>query len=141
MVVMRDNIIAQDRLLTFLSSLFGVLGTVLALVGIYGLISYSVSCRNREIGIRMSLGAQVQTVLWLFLREGTLLVLGGIALGTPLAFFLSRFLQKLLYQVRTDDMPSIWATVALLALTGLAASFVPARRATRVNPVEALRCD
>jgi predicted permease len=141
MAVMRDNLIAQDRLLTFLSSLFGALGTLLALVGIYGLISYSVSCRNREIGIRMSLGAQVGAVLWLFLREGALLLIAGIVVGAPLALVLARFLQKLLYQVKTDDLPSIWATVAVLALTGLAASFIPARRATRVNPVEALRCE
>jgi predicted permease len=141
MTVMRDNLIAQDRLLTFLSSLFGALGTLLALVGIYGLISYSVSCRNREIGIRMSLGAQMQAVLWLFLREGAVLVTCGIALGAPLALVLARFLQKLLYEVKTDDLPSIWATVLLLTLTGLAASFIPARRATCVNPVDALRCE
>jgi predicted permease len=141
MEVMRDNLIAQDRLLSFLSSQFGVLGTLLALVGIYGLISYSVSCRNREIGIRMSLGAQVRTVLWLFLREGAVLIAAGIVLGAPLALIMARFLEKLLYQVRTDDAPSIWATIALLAGTGIAASFIPARRATRVNPVEALRCE
>ena len=141
MEVMRDNLIAQDRLLTLLSSLFGALGTLLALVGIYGLISYSVSCRNREIGIRMSLGAQTRAVLWLFLREGAVLVTCGIVLGAPLALLLARFLQKLLYEVKTDDLPSIWATIALLTLAGLTASFIPARRATRVNPVEALRCE
>lgn len=141
MELLRDDLIAQDRLLAFLANLFGTLGTVLAVVGIYGLISYSVARRQREIGIRMSIGAQRSTVLWMFLREAATLVVIGMLVGTPLALVLARFLQKLLYEVGTSDLPSIYATIALLAVTGLAASFVPARKATLVNPVEALRCD
>jgi predicted permease len=139
--LMRDSLISQDRLLTFLSSLFGVLGTVLALVGIYGLISYSVTRRTREIGIRMSIGAQRSDVLWLFLREATLLVAGGMLLGLPLALVLARFLRKMLFEVSTSDPLGISVTLVLLLLGGLFASFVPARRATRVNPVQALRYD
>jgi ABC-type antimicrobial peptide transport system permease subunit len=141
MELMRDSLISQDRLLTFLSSLFGALGTTLALVGIYGLISYSVTRRTREIGIRMSIGAQRSDVLWLFLREATLLVIGGMLLGLPLALILAGFLRKMLFEVSTTDPLGISATLVLLLLGGLIASFVPARRATRVNPVQALRYD
>ena len=141
MELMRDNIISQDRLLTFLSTLFGVLGTVLALVGIYGLISYAVTSRTREIGIRMSVGAQRSDVLWLFLREATLLVFAGLILGLPLALELAVFIRKMLYGVTTSDPLGIWVTLVLIVLGGLLASFVPARRATRVNPVQALRYD
>jgi predicted permease len=139
--LMRDNTLAQDRFLTFLSTLFGVLGTALALVGIYGLISYSVTRRTREVGIRMSIGAQRGDVLSLFLREAAFLVAGGMLIGLPLALLLARFLRKMLFEVSTSDPLGISATLALLALGGLLASFVPARRATRVNPVQALRYD
>lgn len=141
MVVLRDNLIAQDRVLTFLSTLFGALGTTLALVGIYGLISYSVARRTREIGIRMSIGAQRSDVLWLFLRESAFLVAGGILIGLPLALALARLLRKALFEVSPADPLGIVATLALLLLGGLLASFIPARRATRVNPVQALRYD
>jgi predicted permease len=139
MVLMRDNDIAQDRLLAFLSSLFGTVGMVLALTGIYGLISYSVSRRTREVGVRMSVGARSIDVLWLFLGEITLLLAAGLLLGLPLALGLARFLQAMLFEVSTHDPPGILATVAILASGGLLASFFPARRATRVNPVQALR--
>lgn len=139
--LMRDGLIAKDRLLAFLSSMFGILGTALAFVGIYGLISYSVTRRTREIGIRMSVGAQRGDVLWLFVREGLVLVIGGTLIGLPLALNLARFLRNLLYEVPTYDPPAIAATLALLAMGGLIASLIPAGRATRVNPVEALRYD
>jgi predicted permease len=141
MALIRDTIIAQDRLLTFLSTLFGVLGTALALVGIYGLISYSVTRRTREIGIRLSIGAQRRDVLWLFLRESTLLVTGGMLIGLPLALLLAHFLRSMLFEVTTSDSLAISVTLALIVLGGLLASFIPASRATRVNPVQALRYD
>jgi len=137
--LLRDGQLAQDRLLTFLSSLFGVLGTALALVGIYGLISYSVARRTREVGIRMSIGAQRGDVLWLFLREATLLVAGGILIGLPIALALAGFLRKLLFEVSESDPAGIIATIALILAGGLTACLIPARRATRVNPVQALR--
>jgi len=139
--LMRDNTLAQDRFLTFLSTLFGVLGTALALVGIYGLISYSVTRRTREIGVRISIGAQRGDVLSLFLREAAFLVAGGMLIGLPLALLLARFLRKMLFEVSTSDPLGISVTLALLALGGLLASFIPARRATQVNPVQALRYD
>jgi predicted permease len=141
MEVVRDNLIAQDRVLTFLSTLLGALGTTLALVGIYGLISYSVTRRTREIGIRVSVGARRSDVLWLFLRESTLLVAGGILIGLPLALALARLLRKALFEVSPSDPIGIVATLVLFLLGGLLASFVPAHKATRVNPIQALRYD
>ena len=139
--LVRDNQLHLERLLAFLSSLFGALGVALALIGIYGLIAYSVKRRTREIGIRISIGAQRWSVLWLFAREAALLVAAGMLLGLPLALLLARFAGKLLYRVPTSDPIGIAATVALLGLGGLAASLLPARGATRVSPVEALRYD
>jgi ABC-type antimicrobial peptide transport system permease subunit len=125
--------------LAFLSSLFGALGTALSLVGIYGLISYSVARRTREVGIRMSVGAQRGQVLWLFLREAVVLLAAGVALGLPLALGLARLLESLLYEVSTSDPTDISVTVAVLLFGGLLASYLPGRRATRVNLVQALR--
>lgn len=141
MELLRDNQIHQERLLAFLSSLFGALGTTLALVGIYGLIAFSVMRRTREVGIRISVGAQKRDVLWLFLGESAALLAAGLAVGLPLALVLARFTAKLLYEVPTLDAASVAGTVALLSLGGLAAAFVPARRAVRVDPVTALRSE
>ncbi len=141
MELMRDNLIAQDRLLAFLSTLFGILGTVLALVGIYGLISYAVTRRTREVGIRVSVGAKPGDVVWMFLRESLTLVAAGMLLGLPLALALARFARSLLFGVSASDPLGIGATLALLMLGGLAAACVPARRATRIDPMQALRHD
>ena len=139
MELMRDSGIAQDRLLAFLSSLFAGLATVLALVGIYGLISYSVSRRTREVGVRMSLGAAPAAVLWLFLREVSVLILAGLAVGLPLSLLLAAVLKSMLFEVSTSDPAGIVATVSLMALGGLVASLLPALTAARLNPVQALR--
>jgi predicted permease len=141
MTMLRDGLIAQDRLLAFLSSLFGVLGAALALVGIYGLISYSVTRRTREIGIRISVGAQRSDVLWLFLREIALLLAAGILIGLPLALMAARFLQKMLYEVSTNDPLGIGVTLGVMVTGGLFASYLPGRRATKIDPVQALRYD
>jgi predicted permease len=141
MELMRDGQISQERLLAFLSSLFGVLGTTLALVGIYGLIAYSVMRRTREIGIRISVGAQSRDVLWLFLREAALLLAIGLVVGLPLALLLARLAGKLLYEVPALDPVSVAATAAFIALGGVAASLLPARRAARVDPLAALRTE
>ena len=141
MELMRDNLIAQDRLLAFLSTLFGILGTVLALVGIYGLISYAVTRRTREVGIRVSVGARPGDVIWMFLRESLTLVAAGMLLGLPLALLLARFARSLLFEVSASDPVGLGATLALLILGAAGAACVPARRATRIDPMHALRHD
>ena len=139
MELLRDGLIAQDRLLTFLSGLFGVLGVALALAGIYGLISYSAAQRTREIGIRVSVGARQVDVLWLFLRESSMLTATGVLLGIPLALQLARFVRSMLFQVSTADPAGISLTLALILLGSAIASVVPACRAARIDPVQALR--
>ncbi|MGA7414863.1 MAG: ABC transporter permease [Bryobacteraceae bacterium] len=141
MELLRDHGIAQDRLLTFLSVLFGLLGTTLALVGIYGLISYSVGRRTREIGIRISLGAQRYQILQMFLHEVMVLVAFGGTLGLPLALVVLNLLKTFLYNIPATDPASIAITLLVIALGSILAAFLPARRATNVHPTEALRCE
>jgi predicted permease len=131
--------VAPRRFQVLLVGLFAVLALALAAVGIYGLIAYSVGQRTHEIGIRMALGAQRLNVMKLVLGEGTLLALGGVALGIAGALWLTRFLGSFLFEVKPTD-PITFACVAiLLTVVALAASYIPARRAMRVDPMVALR--
>jgi len=131
--------VTQERFRTRLLGLFGVMALALAAAGIFGVISYSVACRTREIGIRMALGANAAGVMRLVLGESARLVLIGLAIGIPAALGLGRFLSNLLFGVHSAD-PLTFAGVAIvLAVMALAASYVPARRAMRVDPMVALR--
>jgi putative ABC transport system permease protein len=123
----------------FLVAGFGVVALVLSIVGIYGVISYSVTQRMRELGVRIALGAQRGDILAMILRDGTLLAGVGIALGVGVAFWLTRFLKALLFGIATTDVTTYAAVALLLAAVTLIASYVPARRATRVDPLVALR--
>jgi putative ABC transport system permease protein len=124
-----------------LLAVFAVVALVLAAVGIYGVMSYSVSRRSHEIGIRVSLGASRADVLRLVIRQGIVLALIGSAAGLVSAFVLARVMRKLLFGVVPTD-PLTFASVAtLLMLVAIAASYIPARRAMRVDPVTAMRCE
>jgi putative ABC transport system permease protein len=131
--------VAQPRFGMFLLSLFGALALILAAAGIFGVISYSVSSRTREVGIRVALGAARGKILQLILSESAKLVLLGLALGIGGAIALGRFLRSLLFEVRPTDPLTFAAVAILLALVTLAAAYVPARRAMRVDPMVALR--
>jgi predicted permease len=134
-----DNDILVDRLIATLSSFFGILALLLAAVGLYGVISYGVTRRTREIGIRMALGAQRSSVLWLVMRRAAALVLIGGLIGIPAALFATRLVKALLYGIGAQDpVAVVLATLALVAVAALA-SFLPARRATKVDPMVALR--
>ena len=122
-------------------STFGALALFLAVVGLYGVKSYVVSQRTREIGIRMALGANRGDVLWLVLREGVVLTAVGLGLGLLLSVGTAQLLGNLLYEVSTLDPVVFALALALLAGSSLLASYLPARRATRVVPVVALRCE
>jgi ABC-type antimicrobial peptide transport system permease subunit len=112
---------------------------LLAVVGVYGVKSYVVACRTREIGIRMALGATRGDVVWLVLREGMTLTVAGVVLGLGLALATGRVVASMLYQVSPAD-PLVFALAPLLlAAAAMLAAFVPARRATRVAPASALR--
>ena len=131
--------VAASRSVMFLFSGFALLAMVLAVVGIYGIISYSVSQRTREIGIRMALGARAADVLRMVLKNGMTLVLAGIVIGVGGALALTRFLATLLFGVTPTDTLTFVVVSAVLIAVALIACLVPARRATKVNPLEALR--
>ncbi|NNL30983.1 MAG: FtsX-like permease family protein, partial [Gemmatimonadetes bacterium] len=130
---------AGPRVTTNLLGAFGVIALVLAAVGIYGVISYSVAGRTREIGVRVALGAERREITRLILGEGIRPVAVGVAVGLALAWFATRLVEAMLYQVEPTD-PATFVTVPLLLMAvGFAASLLPARRATRIAPTEALR--
>jgi predicted permease len=134
-----DRLLFQERLVARLSAFFGLLALVLACIGLYGLLSYEVARRTREIGIRMALGAQMGDVLRLVVKQGFVLAVAGAAVGIGVALGVTRYLASMLYDVRANDPVTIIAVAVLLALVALAACFIPARRATRVDPIIALR--
>jgi len=127
------------RLSAMLVGAFGLLGLVLASVGVYGVVSYSVSQRTHEIGIRTALGAQRSNVLAMVLKQGMSMALIGTAVGLVLSFLLFRGLTSVLYGVKSTDFATLGAVSAILLSVAFAASYVPALRATRVDPVVALR--
>jgi ABC-type antimicrobial peptide transport system permease subunit len=134
-----DNTIAQERTVTTLCGFFGSLAVLLAAIGLYGVMAHSVTRRYREIGIRMALGAERRVVMWMVLRETMWMIAMGAAIGLPAAFATTRLVQSFLYGLTAQDPLSITlATIGLAAITGLA-GYIPALRATRVDPMVALR--
>ncbi len=134
-----DRSLAAERAVASLSTAFGLLATLLAVIGLYGVMAYTVARRTREIGIRMALGAVRGNVVWLVMSEVLVLIGAGIALGVPAALGLSRLVESQLFGIQPHDPLTIVAATAGLALISAAAGYLPARRATRVNPVQALR--
>ena len=130
---------AQARFSATLLGLFAVVALVLAMMGIYGVMSFGVAQRTREIGIRVALGADRSRVLGLVLREGAVLALIGVSLGAAAAVTFTRLLRTMLYEVSTTDMPTYATVCVLLAAAVLLATWIPARRAANLNPVNALR--
>jgi predicted permease len=134
-----DEDLFGERMVAALSATFGTLAALLAAMGIYGVLAYLVVQRTREIGIRMALGAETAHVRFLIVKEVGAMVLLGVAIGLPLAYGLARLSASLLFGVRASD-PTVYALgLALIALIALAACYIPARRATRVDPLVALR--
>jgi putative ABC transport system permease protein len=139
MAEMRSESLAALRFNTVALSIFAGLGLILAAVGIYGVMAYSVGQRTHELGIRMALGAQPGAVLRLVLGQGMLLVLIGVVLGLVLSFGMTRIMASFLYGVTAHD-PATFVFVAIaLSLVALLANYIPARRATKVDPLIALR--
>jgi predicted permease len=134
-----DRLLFQVRLMSRLSSFFGALSLVLACIGLYGLLSYEVARRTRELGIRMALGAQQRDLLRLVVGQGIPLALVGAAVGIGAAIGVTRFMASMLYAVHANDPATIAAIAILLALVALAACYIPARRAMQVDPMVALR--
>jgi len=134
-----NEVSAVSRSLMLLFSAFALLALILGAVGIYGIVSYSVTQRTHEIGIRMALGARPTDVLKLTLRNGIALTVLGIVIGVGAAVALTRFMESMLFGVTPTDKLTFIAVSSLLFLVALCASLIPARRATKVDPLVALR--
>ena len=130
---------SQPRFRTSLVALFALTALLLACIGIYGVISYSVAQRTHEIGIRMALGAQKQNVMYMIIKQGVLLTTIGVALGIAASYFLTRLMSSLLFGVATNDLVTFVFGAGLLVATALLGTYLPARRATKVDPLVALR--
>ncbi|HEY6266727.1 MAG TPA: ABC transporter permease [Candidatus Acidoferrum sp.] len=133
--------LVEERVTAMLSGFFAVLALLLASIGLYGLMSYAVTRRTREIGIRVALGAQRENVLWIVLRETLVLALFGIAIGIPSALAATRFIASMLFGLSPRDLPTIAGVSLLLLLVALLAGYLPARRASGIDPMVALRAE
>jgi predicted permease len=134
-----DRQLANDRLIASLSEIFGALAALLAAIGIYGLLAYGVTQRIREIGIRMALGAEGGNIGKMILTEMSWLLLIGVVIGLPLTYGLGKLLNSMLYGVKAFEPVTVGLALVLMTLVALAAAYIPARRATRVDPLVALR--
>ena len=134
-----DDSLRQERLFAALTSLFGVLGRLLVSIGLYGIVGYAVARRVNEIGIRMALGARPASVLWLMMSDSLWLVGLGLAIGLPLSLAGARWIASLLFGLSPVDPVSVMSSILILLAFASLASYLPARRASRVDPVTALR--
>ncbi|HVR08332.1 MAG TPA: FtsX-like permease family protein, partial [Thermoanaerobaculia bacterium] len=134
-----DRSQARPRFIVLLMGIFGALALCLAVVGIYGILSYSVEQRSHEMGIRMALGAHRRAVVRMVLKESLLLILSGLLAGLVAALLLTRFMASLLYGVSVFDPLTFVAVPLVLIAIGLLATWVPAMRAARSDPIRALR--
>ena len=134
-----DETLSTERLIATLSAAFGVLATLLAALGLYGVLAFVVARRTREIGLRMALGAGRGTVVWMVMREALLLLGIGLATGLPVAFLLSKYVGSQLFGVQAHDGWTALTSLAILAVVAAVAGFLPARRASAIDPIRALR--
>ena len=138
-MTMIDETIVNERIIARLATVFGLLALLLAAIGLYGVISYTIARRTNEIGIRMALGARRPRVLWMILRETLLLALAGIALGVPAVLGSTHTVSSRLFGLSAADPSTLAMAIGILMLVALCAGLIPGSRATRVDPVQALR--
>jgi ABC-type antimicrobial peptide transport system permease subunit len=134
-----EESLLRERLMATLSGAFGLLAGLLATVGLYGVIAYMVERRRNEIGVRMALGADRAKVVWLVLREAGALLIAGLIVGTGLALWAGQVAATMLFGLKPYDPPTLAAAISLLTAVALIATYAPARRASRLDPMNALR--
>jgi putative ABC transport system permease protein len=133
--------LSRERLVSTMTAAFGTLATLLAVVGLYGVMSYTVSRRTREIGVRVAFGASARNIRWLVIREVLVIAAAGIAIGLPAAWWLGRYVSTQLYGVKPTDAVAIIGATVLLAIVAVIAGLVPSARAARLDPTAALRAE
>jgi predicted permease len=136
-----DDSIFVERMIATLSGFFGVLALLLAAIGVYGVMAYSVTRRTAEIGLRIALGAPPAKIERMVLRDGLLLIAAGVAIGLPLSLAAARLSASILFGIKANDAMTFAVAIGLLVASGALAVYIPARRAAAVAPVEALRHD
>jgi ABC-type antimicrobial peptide transport system permease subunit len=134
-----DETLLTERLTALLSAGFGFLATLLAAIGLYGVMAFVVARRTKELGVRIALGAQRSSVIWLVMKEVLLLLVIGLAIGVPSAMGLGRFVSTQLYGIQSSDPWLAGSTILVLAFVAAAAGLIPAHRASRIDPILALR--
>jgi ABC-type antimicrobial peptide transport system permease subunit len=136
-----EDSLRRERLISALAAAFGALALALACIGLYGTLSYAVARRTSEIGIRMALGATSGSMVRLVLREAVMLTFAGALLGIPAVVAVARLSRTLLYGLSAFDLPGLAGAFAVMLAAAAVAGFVPARRAGRLDPMSALRCE
>jgi predicted permease len=134
-----DQTLLTEHLIALLSAGFGFLATVLAAIGLYGVMAFVVARRTKELGVRLALGAQRSSLIWLVMKEVLLLLVIGLAIGVPSAMGLGRYVASQLYGIQGNDPWLAGTTILLLSMVSAAAGMIPARRASRIDPILALR--
>jgi len=135
----KDGALVENRVLAYLAGAFGMVALALAATGLFGLLSYHVDNRTGEIGIRMALGAWRGRVIWMVMRQVMAMAIAGLAIGAPIAYASSRLVESFLFGVKPNDPASLAAAIATLVIAALVAGYAPARRASRIDPMAALR--
>jgi predicted permease len=136
-----DDSLVRERMMAVFSAAFGALAALLAALGLYGVMAYTIARRTREIGVRMVLGADARMVMAMVLRDVAVLVAAGVAIGLPIALVATRVLRSQMFGLSPRDPATLAAAVAILAAAALVAGCAPARRAGRVDPISAMRCE
>ncbi len=136
-----DRSLNTEHLLATLSGSFSTLALLLSLVGLYGVMSFVVTQRTREIGIRLALGARRSAAVWLIMRDALIMIASGIAIGLPFIWALGRLIESQLYEVKPADPAALALAIVILGLASFGAALIPARRASGVNPTQALRTE
>jgi len=134
-----NNSLSTERMIASLSAVFGLLATLLAVIGLYGVMAYTVAQRTREVGIRMALGAARGNVIWMVMREVLVLVAVGVVIGVGAALALTRIVQSQLFGLTPHDPLTLGLATAALAFVACAAGYIPAFRASQLDPMKALR--
>jgi predicted permease len=136
-----DENLVQERLIATLSGFFGGLALILTAIGLYGALAYAVQHRTHEIGIRISMGADRGALIWMILRECLVIVIAGIAIGLPASLWLSTLVRSQLFGLIPHDTVTLTSAIVLIVVVAALAGYLPARRASRVDPIVALRCE